>query len=112
MGERSASLQRILAERSQKEQRDIRAILTELQTSILQELRQAEGPRQLTLEGFSLDERQQFERNMSALEERARQIDNEIAQETARIQRRFADPQPRLFPVTVTYLVPDTLAHR
>ena len=112
MGERSTSLQRILAERSQKEQRDIRAILTELQTSILQELRQPEGPVQLTLEGFSQDERQQFERNMSALEERVRQIDSEIAQETARIQRRFADPQPRLFPVTVTYLVPDALARR
>jgi len=110
MRERSTSLQRTLADRANKEQHDIRAILTELQTSILQELRQAQSPTQLTLAGFSTDERQQFEYNMSALQERTRQIDTEIVEETARIQRRFANPQPRLFPVTVTYLVPETLA--
>ena len=110
MRDRSTSLQRTLAERAHKEQRDIRAILTELQNAILQELQQASGPVQLGLEGFSQDERQQFERDISALQARARQIDGEIAEETARIQRRFSDPQPRLFPVTVTYLVPQSLA--
>jgi hypothetical protein len=38
------------------------------------------------------------------------QIPNEIAQETATIRARFANPQPRLFPVAVTYLVPEKLA--
>ncbi|HEY4035899.1 MAG TPA: hypothetical protein VGL94_18230, partial [Ktedonobacteraceae bacterium] len=65
---------------------------------------------QLQLGGFSQDERQQYERNLSALEERAHQIDEEITQEVKRIQERFADPQPRLFPVAVTYLVPERLA--
>ncbi|GAC1365898.1 MAG: DISARM system SNF2-like helicase DrmD [Ktedonobacteraceae bacterium] len=111
MRDRSTSLQRTLAERAAKEQQDIRAILSELQQSILQELGHTESPAQLTLAGFSADERLQFERNMSALQERARQIDTEIAEETARIQQRFANPQPRLFPVTVTYLVPASLAH-
>jgi hypothetical protein len=62
------------------------------------------------MEGFSSEEQQQFERDTDFLEERARQIDNEIEQEVARIQQRYADPQPRLFPVTVTYLVPERLA--
>jgi hypothetical protein len=47
---------------------------------------------------------------MSALTERAEQIDAEIEQERANIRRRFADPQPRLFPVAVTYLVPERMA--
>jgi ERCC4-related helicase len=111
MRERSASLQRVLADRAAKEQHDIRAILSELQESIRRELHQAEGPTQLTLAGFSNDERQQFERDMSALEERARQIDTEIEEEIRRIQRRFANPQARLFPVTVTYLVPESMAY-
>ena len=109
MRERSASLQKTLAARAEKEQRDIRSILIELQQSIRNELQQPEVV-QLQLGGFSQDERQQYERNLSALEERANQIDEEIQQEIKRIQERFADPQPRLFPVAVTYLVPEHLA--
>jgi superfamily II DNA/RNA helicase len=109
MRERSASLQKTLAARAEKEQRDIRGILIELQQSIRNELQQPEVV-QLQLGGFSQDERQQYERNLSALEERAHQIDEEITQEVKRIQERFADPQPRLFPVAVTYLVPERLA--
>ena len=111
MRERAASLRRTLANRSAKEQRDIRAVLQELQESIRRELHQPEGPIQLQLAGFSSEERQQAERDRSALELRAQQIDSEIAEETARIQQRFANPQPRLFPVTVTYLVPERLTH-
>jgi hypothetical protein len=48
---------------------------------------------------------------MSALAARVEQIDAEIAQERAAIGKRYADPQPRLFPVAVTYLVPQRLAH-
>jgi len=110
MRERTGGLQKLLAERAEKEMNDITTILTELRTSILAELRQPEVV-QLQLAGFSTEEHQQFERNMSALAERAEQIDAEIEQERAAIQRRFADPQPRLFPVAVTYLVPEHLAH-
>ena len=38
---------------------------------------------------------------MAALAARAERIDHEIEQETRRIQQRFADPQPRLFPVAL-----------
>jgi SNF2 family DNA or RNA helicase len=110
MRERSTSLQKVLADRAEKEQRDMHFILTELQESILKEIQQPEGPVQMQLTGFSTEERQQFERDIAALEARAKQIDIEIAEETARIQRRFANPQPRLFPVAVTYLVPERLA--
>lgn len=108
MRERSTSLQNTLAIRARKEQDDRRAILSELKGSILRELRQPELV-QLELSGFSPEERQQYERDLSALAARAAQIDDEIEQETARIGQRFADPQPRLFPVAVTYLVPEQL---
>jgi len=111
MRERAGSLQKLLSDRATKEERDIRFILSELRASILKELHQPEGPLQLQLTGFSTEERQQVERNLSALEERAHQIETEIEQETTRIRQRFANPQPRLFPVTVTYLVPERLAY-
>jgi S-adenosylmethionine synthetase len=110
MRERATSLQKTLAIRAEKEQRDIRSILVELQESIRKELSQP-AVVQLQFTGFSQDERQQYERDLDALEERANQIDDEIRQEVQRIQQRFADPQPRLFPVAVTYLVPERLAH-
>jgi hypothetical protein len=34
----------------------------------------------------------------------------ELARETDAIRHRYADPQPRLFPVAVTFLVPEGLA--
>jgi len=98
--ERTNGLQKFLAERAEKEMNDITTILSELRSTILAELRQPEVV-QLQLAGFSTAEQEQFERNMSALAERAEQIDAEIEQERANIRRRFADPQPRLFPVAV-----------
>ena len=109
MRERTNGLQKFLAERAEKEMSDITTILTELRSTILAELRQPEVV-QLQLAGFSTAEQEQFERNMTALAERAEQIDAEIEQERANIRRRFADPQPRLFPVAVTYLVPERMA--
>jgi SNF2 family DNA or RNA helicase len=110
MKERASSLKNLLDERAHKEVSDITAILSELRTNILAELRQPEVV-QLQLAGFSTAEREQFERNMSTLEERVEQIDAEIEQERAAIRKRYADPQPRLFPVAVTYLVPEHLAN-
>jgi hypothetical protein len=111
MRKRSASLQKVLADRAAQEERAITTILKELQASIWKELRQSEGIVQLQLTGFSTEERQQVERDLSALQERASQIDIEIEQEVERIRQRFANPQPRLFPVAITYLVPEREAH-
>jgi SNF2 family DNA or RNA helicase len=111
MRDRSVSLQKTLNNRSETEQSAICKILTELQKTIRQEIQRPEMEQlQLPLTGFSGDERRQYERDLDALEIRANQIDGEIEQEVERIQQRFAKPQPRLFPVAVTYLVPERLA--
>jgi hypothetical protein len=41
---------------------------------------------------------------------RLKEIPAEIERETAAIQARYANPQARLFPVAVTFLVPEKLA--
>ena len=53
-------------------------------------------------------EREQFERNRDFLRARTRAIPDEIELETEAIRSRYADPKPRMFPVAVTFLVPDT----
>ena len=109
MKERATSLRNLLDERANKEINDITTILSELRTNILAELRQPEIE-QLQLAGFTTSEREQFERNMSALAARVEQIDTEIEQEHAAIRKRYANPQPRLFPVAITYLIPEHMA--
>ena len=109
MRDRTSGLQRQLAERAAQEAGAVRAVLTELHKSILAELQDVTGPVQLPL--FTDTEREQLERNRRSLEARAAAIPAEIAQEEAAIYTRFRDPQPRLFPVAVTYLVPAKLAH-
>src|SRR5262249_53811457 len=105
--ERATGLQRELAERAKKEEGDVRAILTELLRSIQEEL---EEPEYVQLDLFSQPEREQFERNVDSLRARGKQIPEEIEKETAAVRARFADPQARLFPVAVTYLVPERMA--
>jgi hypothetical protein len=102
--DRTAGLQKKLAERADKEADDIRAILTELKRAIEEELHQPEAE-QLSL--FDEPEREQFERNKLALQGRLKEIPAEIERETAAIKARYADPQPRMFPVAVTFLVPE-----
>jgi hypothetical protein len=105
--DRTASLQKKLAERANKEADDIRAILTELKRAIEEELDQP-GPVQLSL--FDDPERDQFERNKLALQSRLKEIPGEIERETEAVKARYADPQPRMFPVAVTFLVPERMA--
>jgi hypothetical protein len=104
---RTAGLQKKLAERANKEANDIRAILTELKRAIEEELGQP-APVQLTL--FDDPERDQFERNKLALQSRLKEIPGEIERETQAVKARYADPQPRMFPVAVTFLVPGRMA--
>jgi hypothetical protein len=107
--ERAASLASRLAERSQKEAADIRAVLEELRRAIERELAEPDYV-QLELELWPKPERDQLVRNEAALRRRLDEIPGEIEQETARIQARFADPQVRLFPVAVTFLGPEKFA--
>jgi len=109
MKDRTSGLQKALAEREKKEAADIEAILTELKRTIEDKIDDPEL-RQMTFEGWEDPEREQLERNMNALRERVRQIPEEIKRETASVRARFANPQPRMFPVAVTFLVPERLA--
>jgi len=103
MGDRTTGLQRALQERCDQEVSDITTVLTELRQQILNELDQ---PEMEQLELFSSAEKEQFERNVGSLRLRVEQIPLEIEQETAVIRSRFRDPTPRLFPLAVTYLIP------
>jgi len=86
------------------------AILTELRQTIEENLDDPELNQPVLFPEFSDLERQQYERNVEALRARVRAIPEEIEKETAAIRDRFADPEPRMFPVAVTYLVPEKMA--
>ena len=107
MNDRTDGLKKNLADRAEKEASDIRTILTELQRAIEAELHE---PDYQQLELFSSNEREQFERNADALRARLQAIPEEIEKETGAIKSRFAEPQPRMFPVAVTFLVPEKMA--
>jgi ERCC4-related helicase len=107
MAERTKGLEKRLTERCDKEARDIESILQELKRAIETEL---DEPEYKQLELFSDPEREQFERNKDFLRDRVKQIPGEIERETAAILARFADPQARMFPVAVTFLVPRKMA--
>jgi ERCC4-related helicase len=111
MVERTKGLERLLGERRDKEVADIRKILEELRRLIADKIN-VKGPQQLAIsfEGWTDTEREQLERNMDSLHARLQEIPAEIERETQAAAARFSDLQPRLFPVAVTFLVPERLA--
>lgn len=104
--ERSQSLERTLADRAAKDAADARTILEELRDSMEAELRS--GPRDLQLSLEDESEREQYRRDADAMTRRLADIPGEIDAEVAAIGRRFAEPAPRLFPVAISVLVPQT----
>jgi hypothetical protein len=105
--DRVDGLQKRLAERAEKEAKDIKSILTELKKSIEKELNDPEYIQPLL---FDDPEKERFERNKEAMRARVREIPGEIERETAAIRDRFAEPQARMFPVAVTFLIPRALS--
>ena len=106
-----AQVQGLLAtldERAAREAEQIRYVLEELRQTILAEVHAAK-PEQFEL--WAKPEQEQLERNRSALTERAEAIPAEIAREQEAVRRRYQNPEPRLFPVAVTYFVPEGLAN-
>lgn len=101
--ERTTGLARTLAERAEKEADDLQHVLEELRATIQRELEE-QPPAQLSL--WPTDEREQLERNRDALKARLAAIPAEIAREREAIRRRYASPAVRLFPVALTYVVP------
>ena len=107
--DRTKNLQSFLDDRMASETADIREVLTELARSIQSELARAAEPLQLDL--WSDAERDQRDRDTANLRARLDSIPDEIAREEDNIRRRYADPAPRLFPVAVTFLVPERHAY-
>jgi SNF2 family DNA or RNA helicase len=105
--DRMEGVQKLLDEREATESKNMEAILNELAQAIKNEL---DEPEAVQLELFSTDEKDQLHRNMDALRRRLQEIPNEIKAEQEQIRKRFADPQPRMFPVAVTFLVPEKYA--
>jgi SNF2 family DNA or RNA helicase len=104
--ERNDSLARLVTNRRKEEVEKITAVLSELRERILKELA-AEPDSQLRL--FDEDERDQLERNRDFLRARAEEIPAEIDREAEALRRRFADPEPRVFPVAVEFRVQRSL---
>ncbi len=104
--DRTAGVTRLLEQRAAKEARDIESVLQELAQTIEAEL---DEPQAVQLELFNPPELDQLQRNVHALRARLAQIPGEIEAEKAAIAARYADPQPRMFPVAVTFLVPERL---
>jgi superfamily II DNA or RNA helicase len=100
MHERTRNLERHLDERAEKEVEKLRTVLTELQRAIQGEL-QAEETLQL-----DLFEKEQRDRDLSALRRRLEEIPGEIERESQHLRARFHQPSARLFPIAITYLVP------
>jgi hypothetical protein len=109
MADRTTGLAKTLGERADHEIRAITSVLTELRRSILAEV---DSPSVEQLQLFSAPEREQLDRDLAMLRARADAIPAEIEQETGAIRERYAEPEPRLFPVAVTFLVPERFARQ
>jgi len=102
--DRMDGIQKLLTERSEFEAKSIESVLNELAGSIRQEL---DEPEVFQLELFTSEEKEQLNRNRDALRRRLAAIPEEIEQEKVVIQKRFSDPQIRMFPVAVMFLIPE-----
>jgi hypothetical protein len=109
MTDRTKNLQSFLDDRCQREIENTTAILTELAASIESELKK-EPEQQLRFEfdpaDLSQAEAEQRTRDIETLERRLKEIPSEIEREALTLRSRYRDPSPRLFPVSVTFLVP------
>lgn len=96
-----------LERRRLKDIEDMTTILEELRRSIEAELHEPDVE-QLAL--WTSEEKEQLRRNLDGLKARVAAIPDEIEREAGAIGRRYANPEARLFPVAVTFLVPKGMA--
>ena len=104
MQDRTKNLQKSLDDRADREVANVTAVMQELERSIRETLADKEDP-QLQLD-WSDGEKQQRERDIGGLRSRLLELPGELAREVEHLRSRYRDPQPRLFPVAVTFLVP------
>lgn len=109
MKDRTESLQKQLQDQAAKDIETIESSMNDLLNSIKTELNEiAKGDDQMTL--FDLSEREQRDSDIRNLRLRLRQIPGEIKTETAQIKKRYENPTPRMFPVALTFLVPEKMS--
>jgi hypothetical protein len=96
-----------LEARKRKEIEEMTQLLDDLAKNLEAELNKEE-PKQLSL--FSEDERTQLRRDRLALEARLRRIPEERERERLGIEERHTELVDHTFPVSVTLLVPESLA--
>jgi len=104
MVERTKNLQKFLDDRSEREVANFTAVMGELERSIRETLADKDDA-QMQFD-WSVEEKQQRERDLGGLRARLAEIPDELKLETEHLRARYRDPQPRLFPVAVTFLVP------
>jgi len=99
-------LENTLDRRMKSEVADVRTVLDELEASIRKELKMDRQGGQLYLPGFSPEEMAQVKKDVHALEARLARIPEERKEEKAAIEKHYANPVDRTFPVAVVFLVP------
>ncbi|MFD4696703.1 DISARM system SNF2-like helicase DrmD [Streptomyces niveus] len=106
---RFRALRTVLAKRCDEEVDGMRAVLEDLGRSIRERLDDTGHWQQESL--FDIDdERHQLRADREALAERWKALPRVIEAEAAALRRRWAEPTPRWFPVSVTFLVPRSVA--
>lgn len=106
MADKKTSMDRILAEREEKDINNVSAILDELAAHIRRELNQ-EAPAAEQLKLWDIAEAEQFQSDVNSLRNRLEQIPREKDLEIKAISARYASPDARLFPLAVACLVPN-----
>jgi hypothetical protein len=110
MAERTKNLESLLEERAEQEVGALTAVMKELERAIRLELKESSVV-QGSLFNFDVSEKQQWERDRSALGRRLDEIPAELAREQEHLRARYRNPRAKLFPLSVTYLVPHSVAH-
>ena len=109
--ERLEFLNNTIERRKESEKKDIINILDDLKANISKELAEPEMY-QMTFNfaEFSEEEKNQLKKDMNALRTRLARIPEEKERECAIIDKHYADPQTRTFPVAVIFLIPQNKA--
>ena len=109
--ERLEFLNNTIERRKESEKKDIINILDDLKANISKELAEPEMY-QITFNfaEFSEEEKNQLKKDMNALRTRLARIPEEKERECAIIDKHYADPQTRTFPVAVIFLIPQNKA--
>lgn len=105
-------LKNTLDRRLKSEIADVQTVLDELEASISRELKSDRQDGQLYLPGFSPEEMAQVKKDVNALEARLARIPEEREEEKAAIEKHYANPVDRTFPVAVVFLVPQSQARK